>query len=323
MIRDNELISVIIPMYNCEKYIRQCVESVLKQSYENLEVIVVDDGSTDDGGKLCDEIFAQNQRVKVFHKENGGISSARNYGIDRANGAYLFFLDSDDYLEDGGLEALYEAAKSNSADMAIGGYRRVEENGDLIKENVFPDEWVGKAHDEEFFWNTFKDNIIAYTGVFTKLYSRKLWENVCFPGGKIHEDDAVLHKIISQCERIAYVKNIISNYRKTENSIMQTKFGLKNLDKAEVLLDRIEYLHSKKLYNAELVTWRYGSQVILKACNELDMTDEQNKNKFDPLYRSYKELAVRVSKMSGSPGEKFKMFLFRKNIKLYCRLKSF
>lgn len=117
-----ELVSVIVPVYNVENYLERCVESILTQSYRNIEILLIDDGSKDSSGSICDELTCKDYRIRVFHKENGGLGSARNYGIDRAEGVYICFVDSDDEIDCGYVESLYTALKKNDADLSICGY---------------------------------------------------------------------------------------------------------------------------------------------------------------------------------------------------------
>ena len=113
-----ELISIIVPVYNVEKYLKKCVDSIVNQTYKNLEIILVDDGATDNSGKICDELVELDNRIKVYHKKNGGLSDARNYGVERATGDYIGFVDSDDYIDAEMYEKLYEAIKKENVDVA-------------------------------------------------------------------------------------------------------------------------------------------------------------------------------------------------------------
>ena len=125
---NNELISIIVPVYKVEKYLEKCVKSILKQTYTNLEIILVDDGSPDNSGKMCDELAKVDDRIKVYHKKNGGLSDARNYGVERANGEYIGFVDSDDYIHECMYEKLYEAIKKSGTLIVECGVTRVYKN---------------------------------------------------------------------------------------------------------------------------------------------------------------------------------------------------
>ena len=115
----NKLVSIIIPVYNVEKYLAECIESVLKQTYQNIEILLIDDGSPDNSGKICDEYEEKDSRVRVIHKENGGVSSARNVGLEQANGEYITFIDSDDFVSESYIEELYIALENGNSDLAF------------------------------------------------------------------------------------------------------------------------------------------------------------------------------------------------------------
>ena len=124
----NELISIIVPVYNVEQYLEKCVCSIINQTYKNLEIILVDDGATDSSGNMCDELAKSDNRIKVYHKENGGLSDARNYGVERATGEYIGFVDSDDYIDSEMYEKLYEAIKKEDVDVAECNFRFIYSN---------------------------------------------------------------------------------------------------------------------------------------------------------------------------------------------------
>ena len=137
----NELISVIIPIYKVEAFLFRCVESVMRQTYENIEIILVDDGSPDNCPGMCDELALKDKRIKVYHKENGGLSDASNYGVERAHGKYIAFIDSDDYISDDYIEYLYNMLKKNDADISCCGYVETSEDTVEFPENcALPEE---------------------------------------------------------------------------------------------------------------------------------------------------------------------------------------
>lgn len=146
----SELISVIVPVYNVEEYLSECVDSVLKQTYTNLEVLLIDDGSLDSSGKLCDEYATKDDRIKVYHKQNGGVSSARNLGLDVANGEYVTFVDSDDYIDENYVLKLYQALQGDNADMAFCGFANYLD-GKLEKfDEYFPIDLSVDVNDKRF-----------------------------------------------------------------------------------------------------------------------------------------------------------------------------
>ena len=178
-----ELISVIVPVYNVEIFFDKCMTSIVNQTYKNLEIILVDDGSTDKSGKKCDEWKEKDERIKVIHKENGGASSARNVGLEDVTGNWISFIDSDDYIEKTFLENLYNSAKENNADIAAGGFKRIT----LYKEKI--------KYSEENFISDKKDMMRRFLlndglsfAMCDKIYKKKLFDTIRFPEGKMNED---------------------------------------------------------------------------------------------------------------------------------------
>lgn len=235
-------VSVIVPVYKVENYINKCVDSIIHQTYENLEIILVDDGSPDKCPEICDEYAKKDARIKVIHKVNGGLSDARNAGIDVASGAYLMFVDSDDWIEPEMVEVLYKALVDNNATMSICNHKRVYENSDNcaggnnfpIKDGVI----TGKELLSDLFFNECGYWVISVC----KLYIKALFDSVRFPFGKVNEDQFILHKIVLQCEKIACVSAPMYNYLQRCDSITHRDPNIKTLDDAEALFLRADDL---------------------------------------------------------------------------------
>ena len=193
----NEKISVIVPIYKVEPYLRQCVDSILNQTYTNLEIILVDDGSPDNCGAICDEYAAKDTRVKVIHKENGGLSDARNAGLDIAVGDCYYFVDSDDYLPVRSVEEMIEMLRKQDADMVIGGFERFS---DKTGEVFFSTESEGLVTyvytQEEAFRDFYRDGCQAWA----VLYRRHVHQNIRFPKGEINEDEAIIFQLLERCQ---------------------------------------------------------------------------------------------------------------------------
>lgn len=231
-----KLVTIIIPVYNVEKYLSKCIRSVLNQSYKNLEVILVDDGSNDDSLLICKRFREKDDRIKLYHTDNFGLSHARNIGLDHANGDYIVFVDSDDYVNKNMIDIMM--TKSDNTDLVICNYEKVQSNG--IAE-VSQDKQVLK--DE--IWNT--DNFwehyyIDGLGIFccvawNKLYKKKIFDNVRFPIGKIHEDEYIINKIVNRCNSIKVIKNSLYYYVQRPGSIMHENHQ-ENFDVAEIYLNR-------------------------------------------------------------------------------------
>lgn len=235
-----ELISVIIPVYNVERYLEKCVDSVLGQTYKVIEVILVDDGSTDRSSQICDEYGNRDRRVIVVHQKNGGLSAARNKGLSLATGDIIYFLDSDDFIVEDALETLYKNMMEYQADISIGNFARVME-GEVPKLSC-ADKASFCAEGEEKFWNIYRDDLKGCSVIACgKLYRKTLWNTLRFPEGKCHEDEFVAHYLLDAARRVAYVSRPLYYYLVREDSITERTFHLKRLDAGDAFADRVRY----------------------------------------------------------------------------------
>ena len=228
-----------------EFYLEKCVDSVLNQSYQNLEILLVDDGSKDSSPIICDNYAERDPRVRVIHKENGGLSSARNAGIDAAKGEVIYFLDSDDYIHPRAFEWLLQNLKENNADISIGAHARVLEDSqmmfDLEKEKAMFC-CTGREALANLFGGERRDETVIACG---KLYRRSLWDTLRFPAGKYHEDEFVAHYALDFADRVVYTKQALYFYLVRDNSITEEKFSLRRLDAGVAFQDRIEFFRKQ------------------------------------------------------------------------------
>lgn len=214
------LISVIIPVYNVEKYLVRCVDSILAQTYQNLEVILVNDGSKDGSGSICDEFAQKDSRVRVIHKANGGLSSARNAGMDAAKGEYISFIDSDDWIEEDSYERLLGLMEKYQVQLVCGGNWDVDGGTGEKTLGVCPkkealvtaEEFVGRM----FLWDG------CDSSVCDKIFHRSLLENFRFPEGQVSEDVAITYKIVLGAERAVLSEYPFYNYYHRTGSISRT-----------------------------------------------------------------------------------------------------
>lgn len=234
----SKLISVIIPVYNVEKYLEKCIDSVLKQTYSNLEIILVDDGSKDNSGKICDEYAEKDNRIKVIHKENGGLSDARNTGIKNSTGDYLSFLDGDDCLKLDFYEYLADLMKNEKYDIAECKFLRIPvekiENVQeiLMQENSLRQikaiEQTREQALEElygFYLNPYVNKVV----VWNKLYKRELFDNIEFPIGRFHEDEFTTFKVLDKIKYMITSNRLMNAYMQSPNSIMRRNISLKQI----------------------------------------------------------------------------------------------
>ena len=260
------LVSVIIPVYKVEAYLTACVESVLAQTYRNFEIILVDDGSPDNCPQMCDELAARDSRIRVIHKENGGLSSARNTGIDAARGDYLAFLDSDDLWTPLFLERLYRAVEETGADMAVCLFRRFR--GEIPTELPETVPTVALTQQEAFecLFGVRNENMVVAPNklydsrlfspinentavAWNKLYHVDVMRTVRYPVGKLHEDEAVIHEIIGNTHKVAWVEEWHYLYRESPNSITTAKFNLRRLDEMDAKEGRIAYFEGRGMHD--------------------------------------------------------------------------
>ena len=236
---DNLLITVIIPVYNVEKYLKKCVESVLRQTYKNLEIYLVDDGSTDGCPAICDEFAKQDSRITVIHKKNGGLSSARNAALDVCSGDCIMFVDSDDWIRLTMVEKMLDALEANGADVAICEFG--SDTAGKLKENPITSDKICLTNYELMKEYVTPANVRPI--VCNKLYRRYLFEKIRFPIGLTHEDSYTLHEILGQCQKAVFVKECFYYQYTRYTSITQSTVSEKDLVLFEVD-DRLkEYYH--------------------------------------------------------------------------------
>lgn len=232
------LISIIVPIYGVEKYLNKCVESLVHQTYQNLEIILVDDGSPDNCANICDDWAKKDNRIKVVHKENGGLSDARNAGYAVATGEYLSFIDSDDYVELNFIEKLYTALTEQGADIAECATRYVSEDG---KELKIRESQVGTFDTLTALQMLIQEKGL-YQTVWNKLYTRAVVGDVLFAKGKYNEDEFWTYKIFDKAQKIVSVSDVLYNYLQRGSSIIGVGYNIRRLDGLEALFERMQYL---------------------------------------------------------------------------------
>ena len=238
--------SIIVPIYKVEKYLEQCVESIIAQTYGNWELILVDDGSPDQSGRIADQYASQDSRILVIHKENGGLSDARNAGLEVATGDYITLVDSDDYIHPQMLELMLQAAGDGEEDVVICGYEMVYE-GQTPKIQKFELSGVERIDGREIQQVYFKqsDQRLTYTVAWGKLYRRSCFDAIRYPKGKLHEDEHVTFQILYEASKIVYVELPMYYYLSRESSIMGD-FAAKRFDIFGGYSERMSYYMKKQ-----------------------------------------------------------------------------
>lgn len=245
-----ELISIIVPVYNVEPYLDRCIESIRMQTYENLQIILVDDGSTDKSGRICDTYEKLDKRIIVLHKENGGLSDARNFGLERADGDYIAFVDADDYIHSKMIERLLTNLNQTKADIAMCNlkYTYATENAleDMTcfvaeKENIILDQLAA----QKMYFGV--DKKIVITVVWNKLYKKYVFEEIRFPKGKIHEDEFITFQLLYKAKKIVYTDETLYYYFQKPDSIMG-QFNKARFQLFEAYLTRMNFYSSHHEY---------------------------------------------------------------------------
>lgn len=272
------LISVIVPVYKVEPYIHRCIDSIIHQTYQNLEIILVDDGSPDNCGKICDEYAAIDSRIKVIHKKNSGLSEARNSGLDICKGEYIAFIDGDDCIHKEMYQRLYNDIRTYQVKMAF-----CHPNM-CYNENILPiKENITECKDKEYvILRSMIENI--WWSACTKLYHKSLFNNRRYPKGKINEDYPITIYIYDQCDQIAINYNKLYNYCIRENSISTSPLNIKKFDQIENTLDVIHYMKEKHPEWQDAAEYVFLTTILKLLTNIYnDKSPEFNKQK-DEIY---------------------------------------
>ena len=234
-------ISIIVPVYDVEKYLENCIESILNQTFKDFELILVDDGSTDNSGKICDIYEKKDSRIKVIHKNNGGLSSARNAGLDIACGKYVGFIDSDDSIHPRMYEILYDLIKKYESDISCCNYKKIY---DIFKdeyENVNSLEVIEMSNIEAIKNLYDKEIGVKLVIACNKLYRKNLFDNIRYKVGRVHEDEFMAHRILYNCKKITYVDNELYYYLQREGSIMSQISYKRKVDTLLSKSDRMRF----------------------------------------------------------------------------------
>ena len=289
--QNNPLISIVVPVYNVEKYLKKCIQSIINQTYKNLEIILVDDGSSDNSGKICDEFAQKDNRIKVIHKTNGGLSDARNAGLDIMSGEWVSFVDSDDFVSKYYIENLYNLATEFMADVSMVSYSKIYTTDFISDYEAFnkPRKFTAFSCIEKLFYCK-----LCGIGAWGKLYKSQLFENIRFPIGRISEDVGTIPYVLDKANSIAYCDIKDYFYLMRDNSITnESKFNKKYLTVFE------NFIELKKYFNKNLN--------IIKAINFYEnLVNLAAAVRFGDDYKPYKKPL------------KFKDFietLFNKNVK--------
>ena len=244
MFKVTNLISIIVPVYNVENYIDECINSVINQTYKYWELLLVDDGSVDASGDICDTYAQKDSRIHVYHMQNGGQSVARNYGMDQMTGEYVLFLDSDDFLAENALEVMYQYAKQYDSEIVCIGNRLYNEN----KKSYIGEAYVFPEIIKMTGVNAFKHMLIRDgldSNPWGKLYLAKLWENRRFPEGHIFEDIPVTYKNMLESKCVVNTGKPLCTYRIRSTSVTGVGFSAKREDYTKFSKEVYQFVKEK------------------------------------------------------------------------------
>lgn len=242
----DEKISIIVPVYNVEKYLAECIESIINQTYKNIEILLIDDGSNDESLKICNYYSEKDSRIIVIHKENEGLSATRNLGVEKAIGEYITFIDSDDMISLDYIETLYNSIKLHNSDIAVARFCRFKNKEDILKNKNLNNIDNICVNTIQYIKKTLYqcDQTLYSVTACGKLYKITVFKNIKFPVGKLNEDLAIILELEKYSKSIICIDNIKYYYRISNNSITTQKFNEKKLDIVEILYNiKNEIMH--------------------------------------------------------------------------------
>lgn len=295
-----ELITVIVPVYNVEKYLDCCVKSIVNQTYHNLEIILVDDGSTDCSGTKCEEWTQRDERITVIHQNNSGLSAARNVGIENAQGQYIAFIDSDDFIHRNFVKTMYDACIEYNVPLCVCG---ILETLDETVNNSCVDIQIELVKQQQLYEQLYSVRNVETVSAANKLYAIELFDEIRYPVGRRNEDEATIHFIIEKTDCAAWISKPLYFYRQTPNSITRQPYNLKMLDELWSKEVRLEFFKSREmndLYQKALYVYcsriiYHTQQLIMHSDAEYQEAAKVYRNKYLVAYKKLlkKDLALK------------------------------
>lgn len=255
---EQPLISIIVPIYKVERYIHRCIESLIHQDFTNIEIILVDDGSPDKCGIICDEYKEKDSRIKVIHQSNGGLSAARNSGINIARGEYLMFVDSDDWVDSDFCSYAYQKAKDTNSDIVVFGYQDEFENKTILH-SVEQEE---KLSIEDALIELHGGKIMSFA--WNKIYNAFLFDKIRYPVGRLYEDVGTTYLLFDKANSVFLAKKMTYHYQQRKDSIVGREYIAKDaIDWFEQNMDRFSFIQKKYPSVLKSVWYDYGKTVLL------------------------------------------------------------
>ena len=285
------LISIVIPVYNVERYIERCVDSVLCQTYKNIEILLINDGSTDNSGFLCEKLANKDSRIKVFHKINEGLSATRNFGVEQSNGQFVGFVDSDDYIEEDMYEKLFNAIQSSQADMAECSLTRIYKN---YSETFYNGDNFQIDLDAEGYVREYIDNVRLYGSAWCKLLKKEIAEKVKFPVGKIYEDCFYSLDLVKYLKKVTVISDSLYNYYIREGSITTKSFSHSDMDYIECINSWEDYIDNYFPQFKQLMLKRKVIAYLSIFNQTLELRQRKNNEDYKYLKYYFKSSLVKI-----------------------------
>ncbi len=318
--KTNPLISVIVPIYKVEAYLDRCVESIVNQTYKNLEIILVDDGSPDNCPRMCDDWAKKDNRIKVIHKSNGGLSDARNAGMAVANGELMGFVDSDDYISEDMYQALYDDMVENDSDISACGVEMVWEENGQVRALTISGTYL--LTNEEAMRATIEETFIKQP-VWYKLYKTEQIKELCFPVGKYHEDVFWTYRAVAKAKKVSIFDNKCYFYVQRGESIMGDGYSSKRLDSIEAAEQRCEYINQNYPNLAALAQMRFIGMCLFNSQQLLKWKIEDYKELFENLHTKAKSVGNQWKKQNDiSKKQRMWLSLYLKFPKIICKIRN-
>lgn len=310
------LVSVIVPIYNVEKYLARCLDSIVGQTYQNLEIILVNDGSTDTSGKICRRYAQNDPRIRLFTQENQGLSAARNTGLDHMNGEYIVFVDSDDYISVHFVEIMLGKLLKYDVKIAMCDILEVDDADDFADIDHVSLQEIGpciKMSRDDIFERVYESRG-KYVVVCGRIYHRNIFENLRFEQGRIHEDEFIFHKIYMQVEDVCWIARALYAYRKSTNSITRTGGVYRpHPDSIDALLERLSFFQQYGDARHIKATVEYIFQIFLNFAGQMEDSE---------LRKFIAQTEQEIYRITGTKYTSMKCTLFKRSPKMYRIVKK-
>lgn len=302
-----EKISIIVPVYKVEAYLPKCIESIIHQTYHDLEIILVDDGSPDKCGEICDQYAQKDERIHVIHKENGGVARARNDGIEYASGDYISFIDSDDWIAENAYEILHQGLKQHDADCAVGKCVTVIDKNGVLTPKKSPDSPVRCETASE----AMKHVLLSGSAVWNRLFKREVFQHVRFPLDRVNDDEVVALHAYAECQKIVFLNKDTYYYRIRQNSITTSKFSIRNVDCYYNSVDNLNFIRQTKPELVPCAEYKYIKAMLYCYVNLGKLKHDLKARKIrEQLHQDMKKnKAMAYSNQYVSPMLKLLMFI--------------